>query len=294
AALDDLLLELHVRDAVHEQPADAVVALEDGDQVADAVELRRAGEARGSGAHHRDLLPGPLGRRLGHDPAHLEALVDDRAFDVLDRDGRLVDAQDARAFARRGADAAGELREVVRLVEPLQRVAPLVAVDQVVPLGDQVVDRAARGHPAEQRAGVAEGDAAVHAARSLRAEPLLLHVEVELLPVRRPLLGVAVDGKLPLELHESGWLAHIRTRYWPRRARSAQSARFCGSDPSRSPFPYEFDSVLSVSSVANQLPPTRAASLAFISNAAISASSSVRPIARTLSSASSARLKSWG
>ena len=46
AALDDALVELHVGDAVHEQAADAVGALEDGDQVAGPVELGGAGEAR--------------------------------------------------------------------------------------------------------------------------------------------------------------------------------------------------------------------------------------------------------
>ena len=52
----------------------------------------------------------------------------------------------------RRADAAGELREVVRPVEADRRLAPLAAVDEVVPLGDQVVDRAARRHAADQHA----------------------------------------------------------------------------------------------------------------------------------------------
>ena len=75
----------------------------------------------------------------------------------------------ARALARRGADPAGELGEVVGPVEADRRLAPLAAVDEVVPLRDQVVDRAARGHPADQHAGVAVRDAAVHAARALVA-----------------------------------------------------------------------------------------------------------------------------
>ena len=43
---DLLLVELHVGDAVHEQAADAVGALEDGDRVAGLVELGRRAEAR--------------------------------------------------------------------------------------------------------------------------------------------------------------------------------------------------------------------------------------------------------
>ena len=46
AALDDALVELHVRDAVHQQAADAVGPLVDGDRVAGLVELRGGGEAR--------------------------------------------------------------------------------------------------------------------------------------------------------------------------------------------------------------------------------------------------------
>ena len=59
AALDDVLLvELHVGDAVHEQAADAVGALEDGDPVAGLVELRGGGQPRRAGADDGDLLAG--------------------------------------------------------------------------------------------------------------------------------------------------------------------------------------------------------------------------------------------
>jgi hypothetical protein len=45
AALDDALVELHVRDAVHEQAADTVGPFVDGDGVAGLVELCGGGEA---------------------------------------------------------------------------------------------------------------------------------------------------------------------------------------------------------------------------------------------------------
>ena len=57
--------------------------------------------------------------------------------------GGLGDAQHARPFARRRAGAAGELGKVVRLVQPVEGLAPAALVDQVVPLGNQIVDRAA-------------------------------------------------------------------------------------------------------------------------------------------------------
>src|SRR6478736_4512101 len=209
AAQDDLLLvQLHVGDAVHEQAARAVGALEDGDGVAGAIELRGGGQTGGAGADDGDLLAGADLGCLGDDPALRPALVDDRDLDVLDRDRRVVDAEDARALARRRADAAGELGEIVRLVEALERLLPQAAVDQVVPLRDQVVDRAAGRHAADELAGVAEGNAAIHAARALRAQLLLLHVVVEFLPVAHALGRRAVGGKFAQVLDEAGWFTH--------------------------------------------------------------------------------------
>ena len=78
-AIEQALLHLEVGDAVAEQAADAVGALE---------QRRRRGPARasccaaarpaGPGADDGDLLAGALRGRLGHDPALLEGVVDDR------------------------------------------------------------------------------------------------------------------------------------------------------------------------------------------------------------------------
>ena len=95
---------------------------------------------------------------LGRDPALVPRPVDDLDLDLLDRDRVGVDAEHARRLARRRAQPAGELGEVVGGVQPVDGVAPVVAVDEVVPVGDQVAERAAV---------VAERDAAVHAAPGL-------------------------------------------------------------------------------------------------------------------------------
>ena len=144
----------------------------------------------------------------GHDPALFPALVDDGVLDALDRDRRCVDAEHARTLARGRAHAAGELGEVVRLVQPLERFAPQSAVDQIVPLRYQIVDRAAGGHAGNQRAGVAERHAAIHAACGLIAQTLLVHVVMELLPVAHALDRRAVHRELTQILDESSRLAH--------------------------------------------------------------------------------------
>ena len=101
-------------------------------------------------------LPVRVARRRGANPALLERPLDDRQLDVLDRHRIVVDAEDARAFARRRAQPAGEVREVVGRVQAIARRLPAVPVDEIVPVRNLVAERAAL---------VAERDAAVHAAR---------------------------------------------------------------------------------------------------------------------------------
>jgi len=109
-------------------------------------------------ADDRHALARAAGGHLRGDPTLVPRAVDDGHLDLLDGHRVGVDAQHARGLARRRAQAAGELGEVVRGVQPLDGITPVVAVDEVVPVGDEVAERAAV---------VAERDAAVHAAPGL-------------------------------------------------------------------------------------------------------------------------------
>ena len=80
-------------------------------EMAGAIQLIGRGEPRRTRSDDRDLLPRARGRRLRRDPSFVERAVDDRDLDRLDRDRVVVDAEHARAFARRGTQPAGELRE---------------------------------------------------------------------------------------------------------------------------------------------------------------------------------------
>src|SRR5688500_19649441 len=75
---------------------------------------------------HRDLLAGARRGRLRLHPALLEAPVDDGAFDVLDRDRRLVDAQHARPLAGGGADPARSEEHTSELQSPCNLVCRLL------------------------------------------------------------------------------------------------------------------------------------------------------------------------
>jgi hypothetical protein len=199
APVDDPLLELGVGHAEAEQPARPLVALIDRDAVPELVELRRHREPGGPGADHRDRAVAAELGRLGGDPALLEAASDDGQLDLLDRDGVVVDVEHAGRLARRGADQPGEFGEVIGGVQLGERVAPAVAVDEVVPVRDQVPERAAL---------VAERHAAVHAARALVAQRAVVRQREVLPVVAHALARVAFLEADPLEPEEAAWVSH--------------------------------------------------------------------------------------
>ncbi len=228
------LLHLELGDAVAQQPADAVGALEHHDVVTGARELLRGREARRSGADDGDALARLHVGDLRRDPPFGPRAVDDLDLDLLDRDRVLVDAEHARRLARRRAEATGELGEVVRRVQPLDRVAPVVAVHEVVPVGDEVAERAAV---------VAERDAAVHAAPGLPLQRVARERLVHLVPVVHAHRDGTPRRGLTRPLEEAGRLTHARPpspcgssppRTGPRRPpRASRRARACS--PAASP-----------------------------------------------------------
>ena len=172
ADVDDALLHLEVGNAVAHQAAGLGVLLVEVDIMAGAGELLRAGHAGRARADHRDLLAGLVRGRLRLDPAALEGAVGDRAFDGFDGDRVVVDVQRAGGFAGRRADAAGHLREIVGGVQVDRGFLPVAPVDEIVPVRDLVVDRAAGRLRHGLVGAVAIWHAAIHAARApARAPP---------------------------------------------------------------------------------------------------------------------------
>src|SRR5690606_11699514 len=202
------LVELHVGDAIHEQAAGAVFALEDRDPVTGAIELGGGAEAGGAGTDNGNLPARAALRRLGDNPAFLPPAVDDGDLEILDRDRRRVDAEDTGTLAGGGTHPAREVREIVGLVESFEGLLPETAIDEIVPLRDEIVDRTSGGHAREEGAGVAEGNAAIHASGGLRAEAFLRHGMVELVPVPDPLKGGTIEREFAKVLDEAGGFTH--------------------------------------------------------------------------------------
>src|SRR5262245_35927923 len=132
------LFELELGDAVSQESADAVGALEHGHRVPGAIELGRCGKTCRPRADDGDTTPRTRFGRLRGDPALIKRAVDDRHLDGFDRDRIVVDAEDARTFARRRAEPAGELRKVIRRMQAIDRSLPTLSVDEIVPVGDQI------------------------------------------------------------------------------------------------------------------------------------------------------------
>ena len=199
AAVDQVLFHFEVWDAVAQQASDPVALLEHGHRMARARELLGAGQTRGAAADdgHR-LARAPLGH-LRLDPAFFEAAIDNRAFDAFDRHRRIDDVECASRLAGSGTHAAGKFGEVVGRMQHVERILPVVLVDEVVPVRDDVVHRTAV---------VAIGNAAVHAARSLLAQLVLAQRNHEFLVMRQPFCGIAVGAILALVFEETRFLAH--------------------------------------------------------------------------------------
>src|SRR6478752_1268031 len=200
AALDELLLDLELRHAEAHKATGRLVALVDRHPLACARELLGARKAGRPGADHRDAPPRRRGGGQRHDPALGPGPVDDRELDLLDRDRvAFVDLQHARRLAGCGAQPPRELGEVVRAVQLLARLGPAVAVDEVVPVRDQVADRAAV---------VTERHAALHAAGSLRAQVCERQRADELADVADALAGGAAGRFRAAKAEEGPDLAH--------------------------------------------------------------------------------------
>src|SRR5256885_13158828 len=145
--------------------------------------------ARRARADDRNLLSG-FGRRwLRLHPALLEGAVGDRALDGLDGDGVVVDVERAGGFARRRADPAGDFGEVVGGMEIARSLLPLVAIDEIVPVRDLIVDRTT---------GVAIGNATIHAACGLLLGLRLRQGAYELAPMLDALFDRLVVAVLAL------------------------------------------------------------------------------------------------
>ncbi len=197
--VDQMLFHLEVGNAIAQQPADAIALFEHRHAVARARQLLRASQPRGAGAHNGDVLACLLLGQLRGDPAFFPAAIHDLAFDGFDRHRLFDDVERAGSLARGRAHAAGEFRKIVGGMQRVEGASPLVAVDEVVPVRDHIVDRATR---------VAERNTAIHATRGLLAQFAIGQRRHEFAKVLAPRLGLFIAAIVPFDLQKARGFSH--------------------------------------------------------------------------------------
>ena len=166
-----------------------------------AGQLLGAGKARRAAADNRHRTATRGLRRAGLDPVLGEGAVNNRTLNQLNRDRGILQVQGAGRLAGRGADAPGEFGEIIGRMQALGGPPPVVAVDQIIPVRDQVVHRTAV---------LTIGDAAVEASRGLIAKPLPPRHHDKFVKMPQTLGHRLVGGGAAGELEKSGRLTHAR------------------------------------------------------------------------------------
>ncbi len=202
AAIDEVLLHLEVGNAIAQQATGLGFALIDMHLVTGTAKLLGSGKTGRAGTDDRNLLAGVDRGRLRHDEAQLIGLVGNRLFHRLDRNGRIFEVQRAGFLARSRTDTAGKFREVVGGMEVADRLLPIVVVDQIVPVGDLVVHRAAGR-------AVAVRNATVHAARRLLLHLGIRHGNGEFPEMANTIRRRLILANLTIDLQKTCNLAHV-------------------------------------------------------------------------------------
>ena len=198
--IEVVFFHFEVGDAVAEQAADSVIALENRNCVAHPSELLSGSKTCWPTADDGDRLAAEaIGRDRLH-PAVLPRIINDRHLDVFDCHRGLINPQHTRRLARCRTKPAREFGEIVGLVETLNCAFSIPTSDQVVPFGNQVTQWAAL---------VTERDTTVHASTRLAGQRRRVSCSVDLFPVSDTNVDGPAGGKLPLGvLHKTARISH--------------------------------------------------------------------------------------
>src|SRR5277367_4923279 len=222
APVDMRFFHLEIRDAVAQQPANAVIFLEHGYRMSSACELLCTRETGRAGADDRYFFPGFMCGRLRPNPALVPAFIHNRMFDRFDANRVGIDTQRACLFAWRGTNTTGEFRKIISRMQCIERTLPVLPINKIVPVGDDVVYRAA---------SYAERDAAIHAARALNFRFFVRQVVQKFSVMPDAFTRRFRRLMQALKFHESGYFSHKQTCG----AAATQAAIlrvFCASSPS--------------------------------------------------------------
>ncbi|CAB4949700.1 unannotated protein [freshwater metagenome] len=197
--IEMLLLHLELGDSITKQTARAIGTLEHNNVMPSAGELLGGSESGRTGSDHRNLSSGANGGKFGGDPTFGPRSIDDLNLDLLDRDRVGIDPEHTCSLARSWTEAAGELGEVVRGVKSIDGFMPMITVDEVVPVRDEITERASV---------VAEGDTTVHTTTRLLTYLCDREVCVDLFPIHQADGNLTTGREFTTVLQETTAVTH--------------------------------------------------------------------------------------
>src|ERR1700686_282889 len=200
AAIDDVLLQFELGNAIAQQSTDAIGFFVNHNRVPGATQLLRRSQSCRSRTDDRYFLSGANLRRLGSNPTLQKSALHNIFFVLLDRDWRLVDTQHTRGFTGSGANSAGKLGEIIGSVQLADGFLPASAIHQIVPVRNEIADGTS---------GLAEWNAAIHAASALLAQLFLWKILIDFKPIVDPLGDWPAWSQFPRVVHEAGRLTHV-------------------------------------------------------------------------------------
>ena len=148
-AIHNMLFQLHIRNSIHEQPADPVRALIHCHAVSALIELISHCKTGRPASDHRYLLSGSYLGGLGRCIALLISIFYDSVLVFLGGYRFTDQPASAGCFTESRTHSRSELRKAVRLFQSIVCLLPVSHINQVIPLRHQIMQRASTGHSAD-------------------------------------------------------------------------------------------------------------------------------------------------
>src|SRR5277367_5381422 len=134
AAIDKMLLQLELRDAVAQKAANTIRFFVHNNGVTGAAELLSGCQSRRPRSYNGNSFAGSKCRSFRTDQPLRKAAFDDALFDLLNRDWRLINTEYTGSLAGCGTNSPGKFGEIIGGVQLPQSFLPAATVNQIIPI----------------------------------------------------------------------------------------------------------------------------------------------------------------
>ena len=177
--------------------------------MASLIELVGTGKSRRARSHNSNSLSCSVENFFRFDPSFCKRMLNNRAFNVLDGNGRFNDTEHTGAFAWSRTNPASKFRKIVGFYQAIVCLVPKPVVNIIVPLWNKIVDRASTRHTTQHKPGMAVRCPAIHTTGTLLLQFPGSHLQMKFLPVVYSLQRLPVSWQYSLVLHETLNFSHI-------------------------------------------------------------------------------------